>query len=306
MTVLLIAEHNNTALNASVLNTVTAASQLGDVTVLVAGNNCADVANAAANVAGVNKVLHVEGEQYANLLAEELTPLIVSLATDYDYVLTPATNFGKNLSPRVAALLDVAQVSDITEIVSADTFVRPIYAGNAMATVKSNDAKKVLTVRTVSFDAAAIQSAEGGSATIETIDAADKVGISEFVSQELSTSERPDLATAKVVVSGGRGVGSEENFSVIEELADKLGAAVGASRAAVDAGYIANDKQVGQTGVIVAPELYIAVAISGAAQHIAGMKDSKVIVAINKDPDAAIFKYADFGLVADLFEAVPG
>ena len=302
MKVLVIAEHNNSELNPSTLNTVTAGSQLGEVDILIAGENSSAVASAAAQVSGVNKVLHAEAAHYAQILAEELTPLAIKLAADYDYVIAPATNFGKNLMPRIAALLDVAQISDITEILSADTFARPIYAGNAIATVQAHDNKKVLTIRTVSFAAA---ETEGGSGIIETIDASEKAGLSTFVNQEISTSDRPDLATASVVVSGGRGVGSEENFAIIEALADKLGAAVGASRAAVDAGYIANDKQVGQTGVVVAPELYIAVAISGAAQHIAGMKDSKVIVAINKDPDAAIFNFADYGLVADLFDVLP-
>ena len=302
MKVLVIAEHNNSELNPSTLNTVTAGSQLGEVDILIAGENSSAVASAAAQVSGVKKVLHAEAAHYAHILAEELTPLAIKLAADYDYVIAPATNFGKNLMPRIAALLDVAQISDITEILSADTFARPIYAGNAIATVQAHDNKKVLTIRTVSFAAA---ETEGGSGIIETIDASEKTGLSTFVTQEISTSDRPDLATASVVVSGGRGVGSEENFAIIEALADKLGAAVGASRAAVDAGYIANDKQVGQTGVVVAPELYIAVAISGAAQHIAGMKDSKVIVAINKDPDATIFNFADYGLVADLFDVLP-
>ena len=302
MNVLVIAEHNNSELNPSTLNTMTAGSQLGEVDILIAGENSSAVASAAAQVSGVKKVLHAEAAHYAQILAEELTPLAIKLAADYDYVIAPATNFGKNLMPRIAALLDVAQISDITEILSADTFARPIYAGNAIATIQAHDNKKVLTIRTVSFAAA---ETEGGSGIIETMDASEKTGLSTFVNQEISTSDRPDLATASVVVSGGRGVGSEENFAIIEALADKLGAAVGASRAAVDAGYIANDKQVGQTGVVVAPELYIAVAISGAAQHIAGMKDSKVIVAINKDPDAAIFNFADYGLVADLFDVLP-
>ena len=302
MKVLVIAEHNNSELNPSTLNTVTAGTQLGEVDILIAGENSSAVASAAAQVSGVKKVLHAEAAHYAQILAEELTPLAIKLAADYDYVIAPATNFGKNLMPRIAALLDVAQISDITEILSADTFARPIYAGNAIATVQAHDNKKVLTIRTVSFAAA---ETEGGSGIIETIDASEKAGLSSFVNQDISASDRPDLATASVVVSGGRGVGSEENFAIIEALADKLGAAVGASRAAVDAGYIANDKQVGQTGVVVAPELYIAVAISGAAQHIAGMKDSKVIVAINKDPDAAIFNFADYGLVADLFDVLP-
>ena len=302
MKVLIIAEHNNNELNPSTLNTVTAGTQLGEVDVLVAGENAGAVASAAAQVSGVQKVLHAEADYYANKLAEEIAPLAVMVAADYDYVMAPATNFGKNLMPRIAALLDVAQISDITAVVSPDTFTRPIYAGNAIATVQAHDDKKVLTVRTVSFDAAPT---EGGSGIVETIDASDKIGVSTFVNQEISASDRPDLATASAVVSGGRGVGSAENFAIIEALADKLDAAVGASRAAVDAGYIANDKQVGQTGVVVAPELYIAVGISGAAQHIAGMKDSKVIVAINKDPDAAIFNFADYGLVADLFDVLP-
>ena len=303
MSVLIIAEHNNSELNASTLNTITAGLELASdgVDVLVAGENCADVASAVANIKGVNKVLQSEAAHYANQLAEELTPLVVELAANYEYILAPATNYGKNLAPRVAALLDVAQISDIISIESANTFVRPIYAGNALATVEAHDEKKVITVRTVSFEAAK----EGGSASIESVSAADSTGLSQFISQDLVQSERPDLGTAKIVVSGGRGLGSEENFSLIEALADKLGAAVGASRAAVDAGYISNDKQVGQTGIIVAPELYIAVAISGAAQHIAGMKDSKVIVAINKDPEAVIFNYADYGLVADLFDVLP-
>lgn len=303
MSVLIIAEHNNSKLNPSTLNTISAGIELSHsgVDVLVAGENCSNVARIVANINGVNKVLHADATHYANQLAEEITPLVINLADAYEFILAPANNFGKNLAPRIAALLDVAQISDIISIVSNDTFVRPIYAGNALATVQAHDAKKVLTVRTVSFEAAT----EGNSASIESISTTPTVGISSFISQNLTQSKRPDLATAKVVVSGGRGLGSAENFSIIEALADKLGAAIGASRAAVDAGYISNDKQVGQTGVIVAPELYIAVAISGAAQHIAGMKDSKVIVAINKDPEAVIFNYADYGLVADLFDAIP-
>ena len=301
MSVLIIAEHNNNELNPSTLNTITAGTKLGDVDVLVAGDNCSDVVNAVASINGVNKVLHADAPHYNHHLAEELTPLVVRLADDYEHILAPATNFGKNLAPRVAALLDVAQISDITGIVSNDTFIRPIYAGNALATVQALHAKKVITIRTVSFETAV----EGGSANIEEVPVSDITGLSSFENQEIATSERPDLATAKVVVSGGRGVGSKENFAIIEALADKLVAAVGASRAAVDAGYITNDKQVGQTGVVVAPELYIAAGISGAAQHIAGMKDSKIIVAINKDPEAAIFNYADYGLVADLFDAIP-
>jgi len=302
MKALVIAEHNNEALNPSTLNTITAASQLGEVSVLVIGQSCADVAKQVASVNKVASVKLAEADHFADRLAEQITPLIVNLAAEFDYVLAPSTSFGKNVAPRVAALLDVAQVSDVTAIESNDTFLRPIYAGNAIASVTLNDAKKVITVRTVSFDASEISD---NSATIETIDPTAPVGLSELVENKLLTSERPDLATAKTVVSGGRGVGSEENFKVIESLADKLGAAVGASRAAVDEGYISNDKQVGQTGVVVAPQLYIAVAISGAAQHIAGMKDSKLIVAINKDPDAQIFNYADIGLVADLFDVIP-
>ena len=299
---LIIAEHNNHSLNPSTLNTITAGLQLGSVDVLVIGNDCTAVCESIASTENVATVLCAQAPHYEHQLAEDVAALVQKLASDYDTIMAPATNFGKNIAPRVAALLDVAQISDLTHIESEDTFIRPIYAGNAMARVKCLDARKVLTIRTVSFDAAM----EGnGNAEIKVIDALPSSGLSSFVNEEISQSERPDLATAKVVVSGGRGVGSEDNFAVIEALADKLTGAVGASRAAVDAGYIANDKQVGQTGVVVAPELYIAIAISGAAQHIAGMKDSKVIVAINKDPDAAIFKYADYGLVADLFEAVP-
>lgn len=302
MNVLVIAEHNNSELNPSTLNTITAGSELGTVDVLVAGQDCSSVADAAAAAGGVNKVLLADAEHYQHRLAEELAPLIAANAAAYDYVLAPATTFGKNLLPRLAALLDVSQISDIISIESADTFVRPIYAGNALATVQSHDDKKLLTIRPVSFEAAA---ETGGSASVENISASENVGLSCFDSQELAKSERPDLPAASIVVSGGRGVGSAENFAIIEALADKLGAAVGASRAAVDSGYISNDKQVGQTGVVVAPQLYIAVGISGAVQHIAGMKDSKVIVAINKDPEAPIFNVADYGLVADLFEAVP-
>lgn len=299
---LIIAEHNNCSLNPSTLNTISAGSQLGNVDVLVVGNGCDAVCKSVAKTTNVENVLCSQAPYYEHQLAEDVAALVKELAADYDNIIAPATNFGKNIAPRIAALLDVAQISDITQIESEDTFIRPIYAGNAMARVKCSDRKKALTIRTVSFEAAGESTSE---AEIKAIDALPDSGLSSFVSEEISQSERPDLATAKVVISGGRGVGSEENFAVIEALADKLGGAVGASRAAVDAGYIANDKQVGQTGVVVAPELYIAVAISGAAQHIAGMKDSKVIVAINKDPDATIFKYADYGLVADLFDAVP-
>lgn len=302
MSVLVIAEHDNSELKESTLNAITAATQLGDVTVLVAGHNSQAVADAAAQVAGVAKVLHSDAEHYENGIAEELTPLLVSAAADFDYIVTAATTFGKNVLPRVAALLDVAQISDVTAIESADTFVHPIYAGNALEMVQSSDAKKVLTVRTTAFEAAA---ATGGSASVEALAATDAVGTVTLVGRDLTVSDRPELSSADIIVSGGRGVGSSENFAIIEALADKLGAAVGASRAAVDAGFVPNDYQVGQTGKVVAPGLYIAVGISGAIQHLAGMKDSKVIVAINKDEDAPIFQVADYGLVADLFDAVP-
>ena len=302
MSVLVIAEHDNAELKPATLNTVTAAKALGDVTVLVAGSDCAAVGDAAATVAGVAKVLVADSELYANGLAENLAALIVNLSGDYGYILAPATTGGKNVMPRVAALLDVAQISDITAVESADTFVRPIYAGNAMATVQSSDVTKAITVRTTAFDAAAT---EGGCAAVESVDAADDAGLSSFVGQELTVSERPELTSAGIVISGGRGMQSGDNFPMLEEVADKLGAAVGASRAAVDAGFVPNDYQVGQTGKVVAPDLYMAVGISGAIQHLAGMKDSKVIVAINKDEEAPIFQVADYGLVADLFEAVP-
>ncbi len=302
MNVLVIAEHSHQELNPSTLSTITAGKQLGNVHVLVAGENCGAASQAAASVEGVDSVLQADAAHYAHHLAEELAPLVVELASNYDYMLAPATTFGKNVLPRIAAMLDTSQISDISEIVSADTFIRPIYAGNALATVQSTDDKKLLTIRTVNFEAAANS---GGSAEIQAIDTPGSSELTTFSKQELMTSERPELATAKVVVSGGRGMGSAENFALIEQLADKLGAAVGASRAAVDSGYISNDKQVGQTGVVVAPQLYIAVGISGAVQHLAGMKDSKVIVAINKDPEAPIFTVADYGLVADLFDVVP-
>jgi electron transfer flavoprotein alpha subunit len=302
MSVLVIAEHDNSELKEGTLNAITAATQLGDVTVLVAGHNSQAVADAAAQVAGVAKVLHSDAEHYENGIAEELTPLLVSAAADFDYIVTAATTFGKNVLPRVAALLDVAQISDVTAIESADTFVHPIYAGNALEMVQSSDAKKVLTVRTTAFEAAATT---GGSASVEALAATDAVGTVTLVGRDLTVSDRPELSSADIIVSGGRGVGSSENFAIIEALADKLGAAVGASRAAVDAGFVPNDYQVGQTGKVVAPGLYVAVGISGAIQHLAGMKDSKVIVAINKDEDAPIFQVADYGLVADLFDAVP-
>jgi electron transfer flavoprotein alpha subunit len=282
---------------------VTAATRIGgDITLLVAGKDCGAAAQAAAQVPGVKRVLHADAAHYEHGLAEDLASLIVTAAAGMTHVLAPATTFGKNVLPRVAALLDVAQISDVMRVESADTFVRPIYAGNALATVQSSDAVKVLTVRATGFDAAP---ATGGNATVEALAAAPPSGLSRFERQELTKSERPELTAAKIIVSGGRGVGSAENFKIIDALADKLGAAVGASRAAVDAGFVPNDYQVGQTGKIVAPELYIAIGISGAIQHLAGMKDSKVIVAINKDPEAPIFEVADYGLVADLFQAVP-
>jgi len=303
MAILVIAEHDNQSLKAGTLNTVTAAARVGgDIHVLVAGHNAAAAAAAAAKLAGVAKVLHVDAAQYAHGLAESLSALVVDLAKNYGHVFAPATSFGKNLLPRVAALLDVAPLSDIVAVESADTFVRPIYAGNVLATVQSSDPIKVVTVRTTAFEAAA----ETGSANVESTAAAADSTLSQFVGQELTVSDRPELASAKVVVSGGRALGSEEQFkAVIEPLADKLGAAVGASRAAVDAGYAPNDYQVGQTGKVVAPELYVAIGISGAIQHLAGMKDSKVIVAINKDEEAPIFQVADYGIVGDLFTVVP-
>jgi electron transfer flavoprotein alpha subunit len=300
--VLLIADHDNSALRPVTLNALTAAAQLGDVTALVCGKDCASVAAEMAKAAGVTRVLHAEGDHYANALAENVTDLVLSVAGDYDYIVAPASTSGKNITPRVAAKLDVQQISEITAVVSADTFVRPIYAGNAMATVQTSDAKKVITVRATAFDAAA---AEGGSGTVESIDATAAGDLSEFVSQNLTKSERPELTSAGIVISGGRGMQSGDNFAMLEDIADKLGAAVGASRAAVDAGFVPNDYQVGQTGKVVAPDLYIAVGISGAIQHLAGMKDSKVIVAINKDEEAPIFQVADYGLVADLFDAIP-
>jgi electron transfer flavoprotein alpha subunit len=303
MSILVLAEHEAGALKAATLNTVTAAAQIGgDVHVLVAGQDVAAVAEAAAKVAGVAKVLVADDAAYAHQLAEPLSALLVGLAKSYAAVLAPATATGKNVLPRVAALLDVAQVSDICAVVSADTFVRPIYAGNALATVQSKDAIKVVTVRTTGFEAAA---ATGGSAAVEAVAGAGNPGLSSFVSQALSKSERPELTSARVIISGGRGMQSGDNFHLLEKVADKLGAAVGASRAAVDAGFVPNDLQVGQTGKIVAPDLYVAVGISGAIQHLAGMKDSKVIVAINKDEEAPIFSVADYGLVADLFKALP-
>ena len=302
MSVLVIAEHDNATLNDATRAAVTAAAKIGgDIHVLVAGKGAKAVADAAAQLAGVKIVLHAEGEGLEKRLAEAMETLVLSIAAHYDAILTPATTSGKNFMPRIAAKLDVSMLSDITSVESADTFVRPIYAGNAMMTVKSRDAKKVITVRPTTFEKAG----DGGSAPVETIEAPAPAAVSKFVSEELSKSDRPQLAGAKIVISGGRGMGSGENFAIIEKVADKLGAAVGASRAAVDAGFVPNDYQVGQTGKVVAPQLYIAVGISGAIQHLAGMKDSKVIVAINKDEEAPIFQVADYGLVADLFKAVP-
>jgi electron transfer flavoprotein alpha subunit len=304
MTVLVIAEHDNNSIKGATLNTVTAALGLGgDVHVLIAGANAGAAAAAAAQIAGVAKVLHADSAAFADSLAENVAAQVLAVASSYSHILFPATASGKNVAPRVAAKLDVGQLSEITKVVSADTFERPIYAGNAIATVQSADAVKVATVRATAFDAAA---ATGGSAAVETLAAVAASGKSSFVGREVTKSERPELAGAKIVVSGGRALGSAEKFNeVMSPLADKLGAALGASRAAVDAGYAPNDWQVGQTGKIVAPQLYVACGISGAIQHLAGMKDSKVIVAINKDPEAPIFQVADFGLEADLFTAVP-
>ena len=304
MTALVIAEHDNASIKSATLNTITAAKAAGgEVHVLVAGSNAGAAAAAAAQIAGVAKVLHADGAQFADGLAENVAAQVLAIAGAYSHIVFPATAAGKNVAPRVAAKLDVAQVSEITKVVSADTFERPIYAGNAIATVQSADSVKVLTVRGTAFDAAATT---GGSAAVETVAAVGDSGTSSFVGREVTKSERPELTAAKIVVSGGRALGSAEKFNeVMSPLADKLGAALGASRAAVDAGYAPNDLQVGQTGKIVAPQLYVAVGISGAIQHLAGMKDSKVIVAINKDPEAPIFQVADFGLEADLFNAVP-
>jgi electron transfer flavoprotein alpha subunit len=302
MSILILAEHNNTTINNATLSTITAATQIGsDIHVLVAGDNAAAAGDHAATFSGVTKVLVSNDAAYANGVAENIAPLITKLAESYDYILAPASFYGKNIMPRVAAVLDVQQISDITAIVDGSTFTRPVYAGNALATVKSNDAKKVITVRPTAFDLAQA----GGSASVETVEGTGDAGLSSFVSEELTESSRPELSNADVIISGGRGMGSGDAFSMIENVADKLGAAIGASRAAVDAGFVPNDYQVGQTGKIVAPNLYIAVGISGAVQHLAGMKDSKVIVAINKDEDAPIFQVADYGLVADLFDVLP-
>ena len=302
MAILVIAEHEAGSLKAATLNTIAAAAKIGgDIHVLVAADSVGPIASEAAKIDGVAKVLTAEAACYAHHLAEPLAALVVSLAGGYSHILAPATTSGKNVCPRVAALLDVAQISEIIAVVDADTFVRPIYAGNALATVQSKDAVKVITVRATGFEAAGLT----GSASIEAVAIAADPALSSFVGQELSKSERPELTSARIIISGGRGMQSGDNFKLLEAVADKLGAAVGASRAAVDAGFVPNDLQVGQTGKIVAPELYIAVGISGAIQHLAGMKDSKVIVAINKDEEAPIFQVADYGLVADLFKAVP-
>ena len=303
MKTLIVAEHDNQSLKAATLNAVAAAQQLGgDIDVLVVGSGCQAAAEAAASVLGVASVLLADNAAYENQLAENVSLAVADVAAGYDAILAPATANGKNVMPRVAALLDVAQISDITAVIDADTFERPIYAGNVIATVKSSDAKKVITVRTTAFDAVL---AEGGSASVQAVDGAHDAGVSSFVGEEVAVSDRPELTSASVVISGGRGMQNGDNFSMLEGIADKLNAAIGASRAAVDAGFVPNDYQVGQTGKIVAPDLYIAVGISGAIQHLAGMKDSKVIVAINKDEDAPIFQVADYGLVADLFAALP-
>ncbi len=302
MSLLLIAEHDNQNLKPATLNTVTAALKMaGDIHVLIAGDNCTTVSEAVKKIGGVTKVIVANNPAYKNFLAENLAPLIAKLAPEYSHIVAPASTFGKNLIPRAAALCDAQAISDVIDVVAADTFVRPIYAGNALATVKSSDKIIFVTVRPSAFAA----SGDGGSASVENISGTGDAGLSVFVSQELSKSERPELTQARIVISGGRGMGSGENFSLLTPIADKLNAAIGASRAAVDAGYVPNDYQVGQTGKIIAPDLYIAVGISGAIQHLAGMKDSKVIVAINKDGDAPIFQIADYGLVADLFQVLP-
>ena len=303
MSVLVLAEHDHQTVRKATLNTVAAAKKIGgDIHVLVAGHNAGGAAKAAAQIAGVAKVLHADAPHLGEFLAENMAALVVALAKGYTHILAPATSTGKDVMPRAAALLDVQQISEIVAVESADTFVRPIYAGNALATVKSSDPIKVITVRTTGFDAVA---ATGGSAAVESVAAPADSGLSAFVGREVQKSERPELTSARIVVSGGRGMGSGENFKLLEPLADKLNAAMGASRAAVDAGFVPNDWQVGQTGKIVAPELYIAVGISGAIQHLAGMKDSRVIVAINKDEEAPIFQVADYGIVGDLFQVVP-
>ncbi|MDP7376433.1 MAG: FAD-binding protein [Alphaproteobacteria bacterium] len=303
MSILVIVEHDNGTVNVATLNTVAAAQAIGgDIDALVAGHNCSKAAEAAAAIAGINRVIVSDAVENANGLAENIAPLIAGMAGSYSHILAPATTYGKNIMPRVAALSDTGQISDITAVIDKDTFQRPIYAGNALATVQSGDALKIITVRSTAFEAVA---ATGGKAAIEQVDAAGDAGLSSFKKSELSKSERPELTSAGIVVSGGRGMQDGSNFGMLEKVADKLGAAVGASRAAVDAGFVPNDYQVGQTGKVVAPDLYMAVGISGAIQHLAGMKDSKIIVAINKDDEAPIFQVADYGLVADLFDAVP-
>ena len=303
MSILVVVEHDNQAVNVATLNTLAAARQIGgDIHLLVAGEKCGAAANAAAALEGATKILSADSAEYGHSLAENLAPLVAGIAGDYSHILAPATTFGKNVMPRIAALCDVPQISDIIEIVDGNTFKRPIYAGNALATVQSEDNLKIITVRSTAFEAVADN---GGTAAIEAISAAGDQGLSSYDKSELSSSERPELTSANIVVSGGRGMQDGANFTMLESVADKLGAAVGASRAAVDAGFVPNDYQVGQTGKVVAPELYLAVGISGAIQHLAGMKDSKVIVAINKDEEAPIFQVADYGLVADLFDAVP-
>ena len=303
MSILVIAEHDNNELKVATLNTVAAASEIGgDIEILIAGNECEDVANQAAQIPGVQKILLADKPAYANFLPENIGSLVAEIGSSYTHILTPATANGKNFLPRVAASLDVSQVSDISAVVSQDTFERPIYAGNCIATVQSTDSVKVITVRTTGFDAC---EASGGSTPIEVVDLDKDLAISSFMKEEIAVSDRPELTAADVVISGGRGMQNGDNFSLLNGIADKLGAAIGASRAAVDSGFVPNDMQVGQTGKIVAPDLYIAVGISGAIQHLAGMKDSKVIVAINKDEEAPIFQVADYGLVADLFEALP-
>ena len=303
MSILILVEHDNQEVKSSTLNTVTAARQLGDeLHALVVGFNCDQVVTTSAKIVGIDKVLKIDSAEYEYGLVENIAPVVENIAKSYSHVLAPASTFGKNLMPRVAAMLDVQQISDISEIVSEDTFIRPIYAGNALVTVQSTDSIKLITVRTTTFDPAA---EEGGVAEVEELSPSGDAGLSQFVKHDLTRSERPELTTASIVISGGRGMQSGENFNMLERVADKLGAAVGASRAAVDAGYVPNDYQVGQTGKVVAPDLYIAVGISGAIQHLAGMKDSKVIVAINKDEEAPIFQVADYGWVSDLFTAIP-
>jgi|TARA_B100001093_G_C26842619_1_gene1021282 electron transfer flavoprotein alpha subunit len=303
MSILVIAEHDNSVIKGATLNTVTAANNIdGDVTLLVAGNDISSVVDQAKTISGINKILICDNDLYKNFLAEDLSNLVLHIANNYSYVLAPATTFGKNLMPRISAKLDVQQISDIISIESEDTFKRPIYAGSCIATVKSNDPIKLITVRTTAFDASLMDNSD---VEVESIDALTSLNISEFISEEIAKSDRPELTAANIVISGGRGMQSGDNFHLLDSIADKLGAAVGASRAAVDSGFVPNDYQVGQTGKIVAPDLYIAVGISGAIQHLAGMKDSKVIVAINKDEDAPIFQVADYGLVSDLFNALP-